>query len=106
MTEISPEDVQEVVPEETADQEVVPEEAADQEAETMTAEPVQEEESRSPFTNFREASYVVLFIAAVFIINAMETGSYRTPWPVAIVTLLAGLGLFGYSWQLKSRSKT
>lgn len=94
MTKISPGDEQEVAAEETADQE----------AETRVAEPVQEEEKRPPFANFREASYVILFIAAVFIINAMETGSYRTPWPVAIVTLLAGLGLFGYSWHLKSRS--
>jgi hypothetical protein len=53
---------------------------------------------------FREASYVVLFIAAVFVVNAMETGSYRTPWPVAIVTTLAGLGLFGYSWYLRSQA--
>jgi len=36
----------------------------------------------------------------------METGSYRTPWPVAIVTLLIGLGLFGYSWHLQSSAKT
>ena len=55
--------------------------------------------------NFREASYVVLFIAAVFVINAMETGSYRTPWPLAIITTLAGLGLFGYSWYLQSRQQ-
>jgi len=55
--------------------------------------------------NFREAGYVVLFIAAVFIINAMETGSYRTPWPVAIITTLAGLGLFGYSRYLLSRNQ-
>lgn len=55
--------------------------------------------------SFREISYVVLFIAAVFIINAMETGSYRTPWPVAIVTALAGLGLFGYSWFLQTRNQ-
>jgi multidrug efflux pump subunit AcrB len=53
----------------------------------------------------REASYVVLFIAAVFIVNAMETGSYRTPWPVAITTTLAGLGLFGYSRYLLSHKK-
>lgn len=64
-----------------------------------------EEEPQTTPGKFREASYVVLFIAAVFVINAMETGSYRTPWPVAIVTLLAGLGLFGYSWYLQSRSK-
>ena len=54
---------------------------------------------------FRVAGYVVLFIAAVFIVNAMETGSYRTPWPVAIITTLAGLGLFGYSWYLQSRQQ-
>lgn len=54
---------------------------------------------------FREASYVVLFIGAVFVINAMETGSYRTPWPVAIITTLAGLALFGYSWYLQSRKQ-
>ena len=52
--------------------------------------------------NFREVSYFVMFIGAVFIINAMETGSYRTPWPVAIITTLAGLGLFGYSLYQKS----
>jgi hypothetical protein len=46
---------------------------------------------------------VVLFIGAVFVVNAMETGSYRTPWPVAIITTLAGLGLFCYSWYLQSR---
>ena len=54
---------------------------------------------------FREASYVVLFIAAVFVVNAMETGSYRTPWPVAIITALAGLGIFGYSWYLRAKAK-
>jgi len=52
--------------------------------------------------NFREASYVVLFIAAVFVINAMETGSYRTPWPVAIVTAIVGFGLLGYSFLKKA----
>src|SRR5210317_1416403 len=56
--------------------------------------------------SFRAASYFVLFIAGVFVVNAMETGSYRTPWPVAIVTLLIGLGLFGYSWHLQSSAKT
>jgi len=66
----------------------------------------EQEESRTPAGNFREASYIVLFIAAVFVINAMETGSYRTPWPVAIGTLIAGLGLFGYSWYLQSRSRS
>ena len=53
--------------------------------------------------NLREVSYFVMFIGAVFVINAMETGSYRTPWPVAIVTALAGLGLFGYSLYQQSQ---
>ncbi len=61
-------------------------------------------ESQSSAGNFREAGYVVLFIAAVFVINAMETGSYRTPWPVAIVTALAGFGLLGYSFMEKSKA--
>ena len=63
------------------------------------------ENPRTISGKFREASYVVLFIAAVFVVNAMETGSYRTPWPVAVITTLAGLGLLGYSWYLRSRAK-
>jgi hypothetical protein len=73
---------------------------------TNTAQPPLEEENNKLLSkNFREASYVVLFIAAVFVINAMETGSYRTPWPVAIITSLAGLGLFSYSWYLQTRKQ-
>lgn len=68
-------------------------------------DPVHEKDPQTT-GNFREASYFVLFIAAVFIINAMETGSYRTPWPVAIVATLGGLGLLGYSLYLGSRSKS
>jgi len=63
------------------------------------------EESTTAPGNLREVSYVMLFIAAVFVINAMETGSYRTPWPVAIAISVLGFGLFGYSWHLQSRSK-
>ena len=70
---------------------------------TVTQESPEEEDQQIPSGNFREASYVILFIGAVFIINAMETGSYRTPWPVAIIITLAGLGLFGYSLYLQSR---
>jgi len=73
--------------------------------EAMSSSSPEEELSEAdPMTTsarFREASYVVLFIAAVFTVNAMETGSYRTPWPVAIITALAGLGLLGYSWYLR-----
>ena len=72
---------------------------------SVTQENPEEENQQMSSGNFREISYVVLFIGAVFIINAMETGSYRTPWPVAIMTALAGLGLFGYSWYLQSRKQ-
>ena len=72
---------------------------------SVTQEAPEKENQQMGSGNFREISYVVLFIGAVFIINAMETGSYRTPWPVAIITTLAGLGLFGYSWYLKSRKQ-
>ncbi len=71
----------------------------------MTQENPEEENQQIRSGNFREISYVILFIGAVFIINAMETGSYRTPWPVAIITTIAGLGLFGYSWYLQSRKQ-
>ena len=70
----------------------------------VTEENPEEENQQMSSGNFREASYVVLFIAAVFVINAMETGSYRTPWPVAIVTALLGFGLLGYSFMQKPRS--
>lgn len=81
---------------------------------TETSESLDQENSRQESQQddpmetsrkFREASYVVLFIAAVFVVNAMETGSYRTPWPVAIVTTLAGLGLYSYSWYLRLQAK-
>jgi len=70
-----------------------------------TQENLEENNQQTGSETFKEISYVVLFIGAVFIINAMETGSYRTPWPVAILTSLAGLGLFGYSRYLLSRQQ-
>ncbi len=72
---------------------------------SVTEENPEDENQQMSSGNFREISYVILFIGAVFIINAMETGSYRTPWPVAIITTLAGIGLFGYSWYLQSRKQ-
>ena len=63
------------------------------------------EEQKATYKGYRETSYGVLFIGAVFVINAMETGSYRTPWPVAIVVSLVGLGLYGYSWFVQSKEK-
>lgn len=64
------------------------------------------EEPIEAYKGYRETSYGVLFIAAVFVINAMETGSYRTPWPVAIIVSLIGLGMYGYSWILQSKAKS
>ena len=78
--------------------------------ETTANETAQDEqtalnEQQEHYKKYRETSYGVLFIAAVFVINAMETGSYRTPWPVAIIVTLIGLGMFGYSWYLQSQKK-
>ena len=70
---------------------------------TIIQENAEEANQQQRSGKFREISYVVLFIGAVFVVNALETGSYRTPWPVAIIVTLAGLGLFGYSWYLHSR---
>ena len=68
------------------------------------ADPKNDKEQRRSGT-LRDISYVILFFGAVFIISALETGSYRTPWPVAILTTLAGVGLFVYSRQLTSREQ-
>jgi hypothetical protein len=76
------------------------------EPETEIPDREKEKTDQSEIGSLRTAGYFVLFIAAVFAVNAMETGSYRTPWPVAIVTVLIGVGLLGYSWYLQSRSKT
>ena len=69
---------------------------------TATQENTEDDNQQTGSETIREISYVVLFVGAVFIVNAMETGSYRTPWPVAILVSLAGIGLFGYSMYLKS----
>jgi hypothetical protein len=71
----------------------------------IAQETPEEENQQMRSVNFREISYVILFIGAVFVINAMETESYRITWPVAIITTLAGLGIFGYSWYLQSRKQ-
>ena len=65
------------------------------------------DEDSKPLTSadIRNGSYFVLVIAAVFVINAMETGSYRTPWPVAIIVSLVGLGLLAYSFVKEKQEK-
>ena len=74
--------------------------------ESMPDEQSAAEEQKAAYRGYRDTSYGILFIGAVFVINALETGSYRTPWPVAIVVSLIGLGLFGYSWFLQSKKGT
>ena len=78
-------------------------------AETETeAQEDHTEQDKKPLSaaDLRNASYFVLTIAAIFVINAMETGSYRTPWPVAIVVSLAGFGLLAYSFVKANREKS
>jgi hypothetical protein len=75
-------------------------------AELETYGPVHEEKNRTESANYRDVSYMVLFIAAVFVINAMETGSYRTPWPVAVSFCILGFGLLCYSFYLQSRDRS
>ena len=53
--------------------------------------------------DLRYAAWFVLVIAAIFVVNAMETGSYRTPWPVAAVVSIIGLGLMAYSFVKAAR---
>lgn len=53
--------------------------------------------------DFRNIGYFVLVFAAIFIINAMETGSYRTPWPIAIAVTGLGAGLLIYAYLRKQR---
>jgi hypothetical protein len=73
--------------------------------ESMPDEQSAAEEQKAAYKGYRATSYGVLFIGAVFAINAMETGSYRTPWPIAIVVSLIGFGLYGYSRLLQSKEK-
>ncbi len=68
------------------------------------AEPDQKLQSASA-TDLRKAGYLILTIAAIFVINAMEAGSYRTPWPVAVVVSLAGFGVLAYSFLKSKREK-
>lgn len=48
-------------------------------------------------TNLKNASYVILIIAAIFLINAMEPGSIGAPWPIGITLAIAGVAMFGYA---------
>ena len=76
------------------------------EQETMSPvdnEEVQDEKKPVSANDIRYAAYFILVIAAIFVINAMESGSYRTPWPVAMVVSAIGLGLLGYSYVKSAR---
>lgn len=60
---------------------------------------------RATAADIRKASFFVLTLAAIFLINAMETGSYRTPWSVALVVSLAGVALLAYSFVQARRGE-
>lgn len=49
----------------------------------------------------RNGSYIVLLFAAIFVVNSMETGSYRTPWPFSIAITAIGVALFIFSLRRK-----
>ena len=87
-------------------QNIINPEAQDEKTKNETTTGGHVEEPQTSPASLRDASYIVLFIAAVFVVNAMETGSYRTPWPVAIITALVGFGLLGYSLRRQFRSQT
>ena len=62
-------------------------------------------EKKTTAADTRKAAYFVLVLATIFVINAMETGSYRTPWPVAAGVALVGCGLLAYSFVQARREK-
>jgi len=76
--------------------------------ERENALPVEDEEvqkDRKPVSaaDLRYAAYFILVIAAIFVINAMESGSYRTPWPVAFMVSVIGLAILAYSFVKAAR---
>ena len=50
---------------------------------------------------FRGASYMVLLMAAVFVIDAMKNSCCREPWTLAVFTAAQGFGLLVYSFYHK-----
>ena len=50
----------------------------------------------------RGASYMVLLMAAVFVIDTMKNSCCRTPWTLAVFTAALGFGLLAYSFYHKS----
>ncbi len=54
---------------------------------------------------FRGASYMVLLVAAVFVIDAMKNSCCRAPWTLAVFTAALGFGLLAYSFYHKSHDR-
>jgi len=50
----------------------------------------------------RGASYMVLLMTAVFVIDTMKNSCCRTPWTLAVFTAALGFGLLAYSFYHKS----
>ena len=53
----------------------------------------------------RGASYMVLLMAAVFVIDTMKNSCCRTPWTVVVFTAALGFGLMAYSFYHKSHDR-
>ena len=53
---------------------------------------------------FRGASYMVLLMAAVFVIDAMKNSCCRESWTLAAFTAALGFGLLAYSFYHKPHS--
>ena len=53
----------------------------------------------------RGASYMVLLIAAVFVIHAMTKSCCRAPWTTVVFIAALCFGLLAYSFYHKSRER-
>ena len=58
------------------------------------------------YNHLRGASYMVLLIAAVFVISsAMIKSCCRPPWSLAVFSAALGFGLLAYSFYHKSHDR-
>lgn len=67
------------------------------------AQPAEQQESQVENGDSRLICHFLLIIALIFVVTAMEDGSYRTPWPFAILVLAGALGL---CFRLRGKKRT
>ena len=53
----------------------------------------------------RGASYMVLLMTAVLVVDAMKNSCCRTPWTLAVFTAALGFGLLAYSFYHNSHDR-